>query len=115
MRAREIKGFYPIAVTGERFKDSQSGKAKKSRVKVGDNGEVLAEVIKELIKRYPNETSKELWSHFYSKLDQLGLCPKEIIIKDIPTYKYMFGERYRTICFKTFSNRVSKIKKSLSQ
>ena len=53
----------------------------------------------------PDESAKDLWPHFYSKLDEHSLYPKENTQKGV--IEYDFKSKQKTITFGTFEKVVS--------
>jgi|TARA_B110000971_G_scaffold218425_1_gene257155 hypothetical protein len=104
------------ASIGQKFRDSQSAKAKKPRGKLGvsyDSSLSINEVIQLLISRNSKDTSaSELWNEFYGELDKSHLDPKEIGNSDQrkAVYEYAFNDKRKTISYGRFANVVSDIK-----
>lgn len=96
----------------EQYRKNKARVAKFPRGKVSDDGPAISEVIGNLAlsKEHEAESAKELWRHFYSELDRLGLNPVE---EDDPhdlrksKYIYQTGNGSRQITFSHFSDIVS--------
>ncbi len=106
--ARELKPFLGLM-------EAQSKRAQKPRGKVGDEGQTLNQVIAALALKYPELTAKELWCHFFAKLDELGLSPEEIPYGPGSTksaYAYDTSRGMKRITFGQFRNVVSNARRS---
>ena len=91
---------------GEQYGKHQSRIAQNPRGKIeGAEGETINEMIGRLAKGRPDESAKELWVHFYSKLDEHSLNPHEEIQKGVIDYD--FKSKRKTITFGTFAKVVS--------
>lgn len=99
-----------------KYSKHQSKIASKPRGKASDDGRTISEIIGELAasNEHGEESSKELWLHFYSALNELGLHPKE---EEHPgdlkksSYFYSFNGRLKSITFGQFSNVVSEARR----
>ncbi len=91
---------------GEQYGQHQSRIAKHPRGKFdGPDGDTINDLIGHLARRRPDESAKELWSHFYSKLDEEELDPEESLDSTIITYD--FNGRRKPLTFGTFQKVVS--------
>ncbi len=95
---------------GETAKRSQSARARKSRVKIGDNGETVRQVIEKLVAQHPIELAKDLWTHLWGELDKAGCRPFELQGQALD-YTYYFGSKCRKISLRRFQNIVSEIRR----
>ena len=87
---------------GKRAKQSQSARARKSRVKIGENGETMCQVVEKLAAQHPTDSAKQLWSHFWTVLEEEGRSPDELQGHSV-AYTYDFGGRRRKISLGRFS------------
>lgn len=93
-------------IMGKKYGELQSSKAKRPRGKIEEaDGETINEMIGRLSKRRPDESAKELWVHFHSKLDEHSLNPNEDSQKG--GIEYDFKSKRKTITFGTFKKVVS--------
>ncbi len=91
---------------GEQYGQHQSRIAKQPRGKFdGSEGDTINELIGHLALRRPDESARELWPHFYSKLDDEELDPEES--RDTTTITYDFNGRRKPLTFGTFQKVVS--------
>jgi hypothetical protein len=91
---------------GEQYGRHQRGIAKNPRGKIEEaGGETINEIIGRLAKTMGDERAKDLWPHFYSKLDEHTLNPKED--KEKGVIEYDFKGRRKPITFGTFEKVVS--------
>ena len=113
-------------IKGKKYREHQSRIAKKPRGRVGDDGETMSEIIDSLTGVEYNEemeefvelSVKDIWMHFWSKLDGKGLNPKEVehptdLRKNYIEYDFQ-GER-KSITYGRFANRVTKHPKKKSR
>lgn len=118
-KALNRPGLVEDAKKGEAFSQTQSARAKKPRGKIGEGGETtISNLIKTLAtaSEYKDDTAKELWGHFYSRLDELHLDPKETENPAEPAkgtieYDAASGKRGK-ITFGRFANSVAENRKS---
>lgn len=91
----------------EQYRRHQSRIAQNPRGKVEDaGGETINEMIGRLAERMGDESAKGLWPHFYSKLDDHSLNPKEDSQKWVIEYDFKKSKQ-KTITFGTFEKVVS--------
>ncbi len=103
-----INTLEPDARLGLKYRDSQSEKAKKTRLI--DNRFSMKEQAARLAKIHPGETAKQLFNHLFAALEESGLSPSEP--DDAPLrYEYFDGVKTRPIKFKTFETYVSQSRK----
>lgn len=91
---------------GENYSRDQSTKARKPRGRVSEDGETLADIIRELAlsREHMEDSAKELWPHFFHALEMRGLQPKD----EDNQYRYGFGQNHwRVVTFGRFANIVS--------
>lgn len=107
----------PFTKLGLRTHARQKRAASKPRGKLAD-GSRMGEVIHRLANgpEHRDLTAKELWPHFQSALEELGLEPKELNAKDPKRACVRYtpnGDRMDTaqMTLRTFGNRVSKARK----
>ena len=100
------------AKEGKKFLARQSRIARNPRGRVGDDGKYIKQIIGELAQsvEQADEGARDLWPHFFSKLDENGLHPEEI---DHATesaksqYKYDFKDGRKSMSFGRFENIVT--------
>ena len=91
---------------GEQYGQHQSRIAKHPRGKFdGREGETINDLIGHLARRRPDESAKELWSHFHNTLDEEDLDPHEQ--RDTATMTYDFNGKRKSLTFGTFEKVVS--------
>jgi len=98
---------------GNRYSKHQSSNAQKSRVKVGDDGDTIKDIIGKLAlsRVHEDKSAKELWSHFYSALDERDMDPKE----ENNQITYDFKNNRRPITFRRFANVCADYRKKKSR
>ena len=95
---------------------AQSQRARKPRVKVGDDGETIRDIIGTLAlaNEYREESARKLWNRFYGELDSLALNPKETTHESGDfnklAYEYDFNSSRRKITFGRFAVIVSAVR-----
>lgn len=95
-----------------RYRLEQRRRAQKPRP-ITDDGRNLAELVQELMVKPENREAKaaDLWPKLYALLEELDLEPEDLGNK----YSYRAGGvQPRTIAFRSFTNRVSKIRRHLA-
>jgi hypothetical protein len=78
------------------------------------DGKTMREIVARVVKGHPEEETKELWPHFESYLERLGLSPQESSKPDDPSrtiMSYDIGNRRKEMTLKRFANLVSEIKR----
>ena len=93
--------------------NAQRRRARRPRGKVTDDGETLNQVIEALVSKpeYRFLSTPELWPHFSSELDRLGLDPTETVHPSNQrksAYAYDFNDKRKRITYGRFANLVSK-------
>ena len=100
----------PDLLIAQDYRAAQTRKAKSLRVKVGDRGERIHEIIESLVfcPEHREMSSKELWPHFFDRLSSIGADPKDIQIGNSKAVEYDGpGEKRRRMAFTTFRRVVS--------
>jgi hypothetical protein len=105
----------PVYRAGCSHKAAQQKRARKPRGKVGDDGSTMEQIVQELA-RAPerrDDTARELWPHFFSKLGELQLDPSD---KGGPEprkryYTYDFKDKRKRVTFGRFANLVTKARR----
>lgn len=104
----------PIAAAGLNHKEAQRRRAQRSRVKVTEDGQTIKQVVERFVRKpeHREEGAPELWSPFFSELDQLELDPEEVTHSDLRKrhYEYAFGDKRRKISYGQFANLVSALR-----
>jgi hypothetical protein len=107
----------PIYRIGLSHKEAQRLRAKKPRSKLTEDGQPIPSIIEQLALSpdHRDETAEELWGHFFHKLDEAKLRPKEKHHSDprkcAYTYKPYNGTE-TSITYGRFANLVSKYRKN---
>lgn len=105
----------PLSQIGRDTKAAQSKRAQNPRGKIPGEGKTVNKLIEELAlnPEYLDESAKELWSHFFAELDELGLEPEEHEALDLKkcSCKYSIEGSPRNITLGRFSNIVSTTRK----
>jgi hypothetical protein len=105
----------PIYAIGERTRRSQSQRAKKPRRKITDDGRTLSQMVKKLMKQYPEETAAELWPRLWGVLDEAGLKPRNIGEgNDGLSYQDSFHDEEKQLSFHRFECILSSARKKKS-
>lgn len=92
---------------GEQYGKHQSRVAKNPRGKIEEaEGKTINEMIGRLAKARPDESAKELWSHFHSELDGHTVNPK--MDDQRGAISYDFNSKRKSITFGTFEKVVSR-------
>lgn len=94
----------------KRTAEGQRTRAQKKRGRLDDSDETLNEVIEKLEKRYPDLLAKQIWDHFRSELESLGLDPKEEVNpsdSNLIALQYYFRGRSKQITFGRFAVVIS--------
>jgi len=97
---------------GQKHRAEQAMRAQNSRVKVGDQGETIREVIKALA-LHPEHREKsvpQLWPIFFAKLEDLARAPKELVGVKAYTYEGS-GKKRRRMTFSWFRKIVYSCRK----
>jgi len=90
------------------YSKTQTVRAKKPRGKLNGN-KTIGEISARLVRNNPGETAKELWQRFIGQLTADGLEPRES--KSEPLLVVYEGPKgQKKMAFRTFENKVSKIK-----
>jgi hypothetical protein len=106
----------PIYRIGFNHKEAQRLRAKKPRSKFTEDGQSTERIIEHLAlnPEHLDETANELWNHFFHKLDEAKLRPKEEIHSDPRKRAYTYRPSNGTvtsITYGRFANLVSKHRK----
>ena len=107
----------PIFRIGLSHKEAQRLRAKKPRSKFTENGQSIERIIEQLAlnPEHRDETANELWNHFFQKLDEAKLRPKEEIHTDPRKRAYSYRPSNGTvtsITYGRFANLVSKYRRN---
>jgi hypothetical protein len=92
---------------------AQRDRAKKPRVKLTEEGRSIRDVIKDIAlhSEHRDKYAKELWPHFFAKLEQLDLEPTERDSAETGSHKwaysYNLNGKPRSITYSHFANIVS--------
>jgi len=105
---------------GLSLRGAQSKRAKKPRGKIPDDERTLDQIIRELALKpdFLEDSTQELWRHFYAELDELGLKPKELKHPAKPAkcaYSYGPDDHRRQITYGRFANLVSEFRNEKSR
>lgn len=94
---------------GENYSRNQSKKASNLRGKVTEDGVTIGELIGGLALSctHKDVSAKKLWPHFLSKLDELGLDPKDISEGTSIVIEYYSQNELKKLNLKTFENTIS--------
>lgn len=96
---------------GKRAAERQSTRAKKRRGRLDYSDETIADVVKRVKKNHPTLSAKQLWAHFWSELESLGLNPQEAVhpsdLNKVAIW-YDFRTGRRSITFGWFAVLVSR-------
>jgi hypothetical protein len=107
----------PIYRIGVKHKEAQRLRAKKPRSKFTEDGQSTERIIEKLAinPEYSDETANELWNHFFQKLDEAKLRPKEENHSDPRKRAYTYWPSNGTVASITygrFANLVSKYRRN---
>jgi hypothetical protein len=101
----------PVVAIGLKHQEEQRGRARRSRVKITEEGETIGQLVERLANspEHREESARGLWFHFFALLDQIGADPEELASSDPrkQAYKYAFREKRRKISYGQFANLVS--------
>jgi hypothetical protein len=106
----------PIYQIGIRHKETQRLRAKKPRSNTTEDGISTEYIIEQLAlsAEHREETTKELWPHFFSKLEEAKLRPKESSHSNPRQSSYTYNPSDggpKSITFGRFANQVSQYRK----
>ena len=95
------------------YRKVQSEKARKPRGKIGNNETTIRQFIQKLAlsNEHKEDSHKELWQHFYWKLEEERLDPEEkphASDLDKSCYLYNFNDKRKSISFGNFVNVITK-------
>jgi len=114
---------HPYIVAGWRHQKTQRAKARLPRGRLTEQGETMRDVVASLANTPENRdlTAKELWPKLFALLDETDLSPVDAPAGDDHIRYEVWGlkpgsaPRSKTITFGTFSNLVSKARKTRSR
>lgn len=98
---------------GKRAAEAQSTRAKKKRGRLDYSDETIADVVKRVEKKHIALSAKQMWTHFWSELESLGLNPEEVIDPsdhNKVAIRYDFRAGRRSISFGWFAALVSRFR-----
>ena len=110
---------YASAMVGDKYKQTQSKKAKKTRSAQNDDGTSLDSLIFKLVEKHIDHSAKELWPILFSRMDEEGFDPVEHSNSDdLLKHYYEFTNKTgtaKTIKFSTFQNKITKARKQFNK
>lgn len=118
-RTLERDHIRPTLVIGDNHSRAQSKRAKKPRGKLlPDSDNTIKDIISNLAlsAEHCEETAKELWPHFFSKLDEMHLNPEESADEEKKERIFFdYKNARKRFSFERFSNDVSEFRNKKSR